>query len=206
MTRWILMTLLALFLLTPAAVPASDYWPSDATRTYVFGSSEDELRFVIEPVGVGLVSFRVVGQGCDLQWTGTLEASGRLQVPNANFSCPGVIDPELPLTFESGSVLFDPAWIGGNIQLVQATSGTAAYNLSVRIGAPRTITVAGTTYETVLFELGIEDPLLLAPFVQADLDPVAGPVRVNGLDRTAVIGGIVDAAERSWGGLKARFD
>ena len=198
-----------LLVLLLVAVPsaAADYWPTDTARTYVFAGDLEEIRLVIDPRPDDTVDFVVVSEGCDIRWNGSFDTLGRVEVSTASFFCPGVVDPALPLIFDPGSILFDPATIGGNIQLLQAeTEDGAVFDISVRIGAPRTIEVGGTNYETVLFELGIQDPLLQSPFVFADLNIDDGPVRVNGLDRTEVLSGVVGQAESSWGSVKARFD
>ncbi len=198
---------LSLMLLATTAMPAlaADYWPDDAPRTYVFGSGADESRLAIDPFEAGRAAFVVVGQGCLIDWVADVEPSGRLTVDTASFFCPGEVDPPLDLVFEADEVLFDPAWAGGNTKLVQGTADGAAFNLFVRVGAPRTVTIAEGSFEAVQMEISA-DPFLVTTLLVVDLSAVAGPIRVDGQDRTAVLDGIVSTDEQSWSALKAGFD
>lgn len=200
--------LLVVFTLLAADARAADYWPLDTARTYVFGEGAEEIRFVIDPQGGAAVDFRVVGQGCDVSWTGAVSPEGRIDVTVADFYCPGVIDPVLPLDFGDGAALFDPARIGGPTAYFGATSGSADYDVYARLGNPGPLDVGGVTYQPVRFEVGIQDPFLVAPIVRAEVDREEGPVRVNGLDRVEVIEGIgvVSDDGRSWSRLKALYD
>lgn len=201
------MRLVVLLGILICSVPAlaADYWPDDATRTYVFGTEPDEIRLVIDPQGAGLTNFRYVGEGCDISWVATLSSDGTMEVASGIFFCEGLIEPPLDATFPAGSLLFDPTEIGGPIQVLQAEADPTDFVLSVRLNPVETITFEQESIDVVPLEFGIEDPLLLAPlaiiFVSVDL----GPVAVNGLERTEVLDGIVREAQSTWGALKARF-
>jgi hypothetical protein len=198
---------LSLVLLVAAAKPAlaADYWPDDAPRTYVFGSGAEESRLAIDPFDAGRATFVVVGQGCSIDWVADVEPSGRLGVDTASFFCPGEVDPPLDLVFEADEVLFDPAWAGGNTQLLQGTADGVPFNLYVRVGMPRTVTIPEGSFEAVQMELSA-DPFFATTLLTVDLSATAGPIRVDGQDRTAVIDGIVSTDEQSWSALKAGFD
>lgn len=192
-----------ILLLSVLPVAAADYWPDDATRTYVFGEGAERIQLVVDPQGGGAVEMRWLSATCDISWSGTLAPDGTLEVDAASFLCVEVIEPVLELDFDPGSLLFDPTKVGGAIQAFDDT--TEEYTISVRIGAPRLIDFDGGSVEAVLFELGVQDGSLANPVVVADLSVTQGPLRVNDRERTQVLDGIVRDAVRTWGGIKARF-
>ena len=203
--RWVSCALFLMFLVAAATpTPAADYWPDDAPRTYVFGNVADESRLAIDPFDAGRASFVVIGQGCVIDWVADVEPNGRLTVDTATLFCPGQVEPALSLVFEPDEVLFDPAWAGGNTQLLQGTAGGVSFNLYVRVGAPRTVTIPEGSFEAVQMELS-GDPFFVTTLLTVDLSAEAGPIRVDGQDRSAVLDGIVSTEERSWSGLKARY-
>ena len=203
--RWAFCPLFLMFLVAAAApAPAADYWPDDAPRTYLFGEGPDGSRLAIDPFDAGRATFVVIGQGCVIEWVADVDPSGRLVVDTATLFCPGEVEPELSLVFEPDEVLFDPAWAGGNTQLLQGTADGVDFNLYVRVGAPRTVTIPEGNFEAVQMELS-GDPFFVTTLLTLDLSAEAGPVRVDGQDRTSVLDGIVSSEERSWSALKARF-
>ena len=198
-------SLILILLLFALPAGAADYWPTEV-RTYVFEDDDDQFRFIIESAtGGGDWMFRFLGAGCDISWPATVAADGTMEIAMGSFFCAGLIEPVLDLTFDPGSLLFDPTKIGGPIQALDAEADGQDYVVSVRLGAPRDIDFGGEMVEVVSFELGISDPLLLAPLVNADLSITDGPLRINGVDRTEVLDGIVRDDTASWGGVKARY-
>ena len=201
--KWLSFVLALIVLAGP--VRAADYWPTETTRTYVFGESPDEARLVIQPQSGAFVAFRVVTGDCDVRWNASVESDGTMTATSGWIDCPGVVSEPTEVTFEGGQeVLFDPEWIGGNIRQIQATAGVETVNLYVRVSEARPVTVPDGTFDAVLFRVAI-DPLFLYPLLNIDLAIDAGPVRVNDLGRTAVLEGVVDTHERTFGAMKARF-
>ena len=199
-----LMALLLLILSLPAR--AADYWPDDGTRTYVFGSLPDDDRLVIDPMGGGVTAFRYVGGGCAISWSGVLSADGTLDVDDGSFFCNGIVQPVLEVTFPENSLLFDPLAIGGAIRVFQVTTDDGPFVVARQIGPVESLEFGEETLDdVVLFRLGIEDPLLQVPLIQLYVSASAGPIRLNGKDRTDVLDGIVRETTGSWGALKARY-
>lgn len=194
-----------LLLLTAPTGRAADYWPTDATRTYVFGEPPEAARLVIDPGAGTAVSFRVVNGNCDVRWDASVVADGTMTATTATVDCPSSFPEVTTIEFENGQeVVFDPAWIGGNTVQVQGTVGVELVNLYVRISQARPVTIPEGTFDAIQYRVAV-DPFFLLPILDIDLAIDAGPIRVLGHDRTAVLEGVVDSAERTFGAIKARF-
>ena len=198
--------LVLLLILAPAPSLAADYWPQDGPRTYVFGDGASEARLVIAPQAGAPTQFRVFSDGCEISWLADVEPNGRLTATTGEIDCAEVSPVPVPLEFENGAeVLLDRAWIGGNVQTIQASTNGDEQVLYVRVGEARPVTIPEGTFDAVAFEVSILPPPFFLPIVSIDLSRDSGPVRVAGEDRTAVLDGIVRNDVRSWSAVKARF-